>query len=227
MSESIILNTDGFAFDEFTANEVAGALTSEIGYKYEPAIYQTGYAVIMTDIKKPVKEVADPVIFEEINLRPAWRSQIPSVFMFFMSIVFVLFTDTVMRLIGLSELNNFLYDVIRKSFNWNWVESAIFVIASLVSLLYFIKIVYSIYAFSYFIGPKGLEMTQGIISRDKVRVEFKDIRAQNLKQSFFGRILGVGSIDIFTSGSNKSELSFINISNPGSIMKELIERKKH
>jgi len=224
MQESLILNSNGIPFDEFTASQVANALTNATGISHVSIMHQQGYAVVVNGAQKMTHESS--LEFNEIGFRPAWRSQIPALFMFTIGLLCIIFTESMMLFVGLDKAQNFLYEVIGKTFNWQWVIVIFSIAAALLTFFYTIKIIYSIYAHFYFIGPKGLEETKGIVSRNKIRVEFKDIRTQSLHQTFMGRLLGIGSIDVFTSGSNRAELSFSNISNPSAIMVELTKRKK-
>ncbi len=56
------------------------------------------------------------------------------------------------------------------------------------------------YGRKYMIGPRGVEVYEGIIAPDMTRVEYQHIRGVNMKRSVFERILWIGNIYISTSG---------------------------
>lgn len=50
------------------------------------------------------------------------------------------------------------------------------------------------------ITPKDLLYEKGILSKDRMGLALKHVRSIHVKQSFVQRILGVGSIEVFTAG---------------------------
>ncbi|MBT4195128.1 MAG: PH domain-containing protein [Gammaproteobacteria bacterium] len=63
------------------------------------------------------------------------------------------------------------------------------------------------------IGPKGVEVSIGIFSRDMTRIEYRHIRGVNLRQSFFNRLMSIGQILVSTSGMD-AELVISDIKKP-------------
>jgi uncharacterized membrane protein YdbT with pleckstrin-like domain len=45
-----------------------------------------------------------------------------------------------------------------------------------------------------------MHLSRGILSKDQVDIDIKEISTVRIKQSFWQRIFGVGSIEVFTSG---------------------------
>jgi len=122
---------------------------------------------------------------EEIVLRPAWRSQWPTILLL---IIFV-----------------FAYLLIYNP----WLQ---LLLSFLICFLFF-KILARRYGRSYMIGPKGVEVNIGIFNRDMTRIEYRHIRGVNLRQSFFNRLMSIGQILVSTSGMD-AELVISDIKKP-------------
>ena len=71
-----------------------------------------------------------------------------------------------------------------------------------------------------------MEATFGMIAKDQTRIEFKHIRGVKLRQGIIERLLGYGTIEIATSGSDGSEIRFQSIARPNKILAVLRERAK-
>jgi uncharacterized membrane protein YdbT with pleckstrin-like domain len=99
-------------------------------------------------------------------------------------------------------------------------------VAMLVCLIGLVRILYLLYSRTYFIGPYGVEANYGVISKDQTRIEFKHIRGVRLHQGIVQRLIGYGTIEIATSGSDGSEIRFLDIARPGKILGVLRERAK-
>jgi uncharacterized membrane protein YdbT with pleckstrin-like domain len=65
-----------------------------------------------------------------------------------------------------------------------------------------------------------------VISKDQTRIEFKHIRGVRLHQGIVQRLIGYGTIEIATSGSDGSEIRFLDIARPGKILGILRDRAK-
>ena len=122
---------------------------------------------------------------DEIVLRPAWRSQ----------------WLTILLLVILISGYNFFYN-----------PGAQLVLSILIFFLFF-KILARRYGRSYMIGPKGVELSIGIFSRDMTRIEYRHIRGVNLRQSLFNRLMSIGQILVSTSGMD-TELIISDIKRP-------------
>ena len=122
---------------------------------------------------------------EEIVLRPAWRSQWPAILLLIISISGYLL----------------IYNP--------WVQ---LFISILICFLFF-KILARRYGRSYMIGPKGVELSIGIFSRDMTRIEYRHIRGVNLRQTLFNRLMSIGQILVSTSGMD-TELIISDIKRP-------------
>ena len=122
---------------------------------------------------------------EEIHLRPAWRSQWPTILLLIISIS------------GYILIYN------------PWAQ---LVLSILICFLFF-KVLTRRYGRSYMIGPKGVEVNIGIFYRDMTRIEYRHIRGVNLRQSLFNRLMSIGQILVSTSGMD-TELVISDIKRP-------------
>jgi uncharacterized membrane protein YdbT with pleckstrin-like domain len=122
---------------------------------------------------------------DEIVLRPAWRSQWLTILLLIISISGYLL----------------IYNP--------WVQ----LVLSIIICYFFFKILARRYGCSYMIGPKGVEVSIGIFSRDMTRIEYRHIRGVNLRQSFFNRLMSIGQILVSTSGMD-AELVISDIKKP-------------
>lgn len=85
---------------------------------------------------------------------------------------------------------------------------------------WFIAIYHTAYIFqerysnTYTVTKDGLKSKAGIIARDAHSIKFRDIRGVVLKQDVLDRLLGVGTIDFHTAGTDKAEVTFFRIAHP-------------
>jgi len=86
------------------------------------------------------------------------------------------------------------------------------------------RAMYFIYSHKYYIGPWGIEANTELISKDQRRIEYRHIRGVNLRQGIVERALGIGTLDIATSGAEESEVQFWGVSNPSKLLGILRER---
>ncbi|MEN8131244.1 MAG: PH domain-containing protein [Pseudomonadota bacterium] len=225
MTESIITNIDGLPFEEAVAHHMANVLSRETGRRYQAIPWQGGYGVeaFRAAYTAPASFEQD---FGELYLRPAIRSQLlPLLFaaLFFLASQSM---EPIMLLFGLDHLRVLLYEVMGRTFAWEPVILLFGRLSFLVGLLILFRILYALYSRTYFIGPRGVEATFGIISKDQTRIEFKHIRGVKLRQGIVERLIGYGTIEIATSGSDGSEIRFLSIARPNKILAVLRERAK-
>lgn len=131
-----------------------------------------------------------------------------------------------MLFLGLDHLRVLLYDLIGRTFAWDPVMLLFGWTAFVIGLIGLFRIGYNLLSRSYFIGPKGVEATFGVIARDQTRIEFKHVRGVKLRQGIVQRLMGYGTIEIATSGSEGSEIHFFDIARPRRILSVLRERAK-
>jgi len=221
----LILSTDNEAFEYAIAKEVSSALSRVNNRRYAVMPHGEGYAVFLdTSIGYKLDEPNDnsheqPALkdnqhnddheyYEYIYLRPAWRSQLSRLF-FLMISFFITLTA-----------HNILITGTRSGYSSEFGVSPLLdvvikyaVIVMIVYSVYLaLRILYNIFSLKYMIGPKGVQVTDGIIEIDETRFEYSQIRGIDRSQSFFQRILGYGQVKISTSNDN--DIIFNNIKNP-------------
>lgn len=236
-ANNMILDRDGSPFPDIAlANQVAAVLSRETGRPYVVARHDTGgYGLLRDQSSQGWDEVrsdrpssnAMPE-FDEIRFRPAWRSQLGKVFSILIGLAIFFFSDALIVLFHIDRLLALLQS--QGLLAQPMIGSVISRVLSLMGFVYAgvaaAKALYFIYSHDYFIGPRGIEKNEGLFSKDQSRIEFKHIRGVNLRQSVFERLLGIGTIDIATSGSELSEVRFAGITNPKRVLETLRDRLK-
>lgn len=71
-----------------------------------------------------------------------------------------------------------------------------------------------VYTNTYTVTSDGLKSKKGIIARDAHSIKFRDIRGVNLQQDVIDRLLGVGTIEFHTAGTDEAEVIFARIAHP-------------
>jgi len=121
----------------------------------------------------------------EIYFRPAWRSQ---------------WFKILLLLVGVG--------VYFKVDN-EWMHLLLLVFIGVL----LIKTLVQRYDRRYMIGPMGVELHVGILSRDFTRIEYRHIRGAHMRQSLRQRLLKTGQIEISTAGSDE-HLLMDDVKNP-------------
>jgi len=93
---------------------------------------------------------------------------------------------------------------------------ALIVSGSLVflSLLILVLCVVSRYSWKFFMNENEILTHHGIISRRQQGIRIADLRSVGLDQSIIQRLLGVGDLSFYTSGSAVAEVRFHGIKEP-------------
>ena len=225
MAESIIANVDGSPFEETAAQYMAAVLSQETGRRYQAIPWQDGYGVAAFRAVHTAPALEEGG-FDEIYLRPAIRSQLVGLLFVALFLWASRSMELLMLFAGLDHLRVMLYELSDTTFAWDPVILLFGWLAFAIGLMGLFRIGYNLYSRSYFIGPKGVEATFGVISRDQTRIEFKHIRGVKLRQGIAQRLIGYGTIEIATSGSEGSEIRFWGIARPRRILSVLRERSK-
>ena len=84
------------------------------------------------------------------------------------------------------------------------------VVLALVVLAGFVKRM----ATRYVITTERLHIRRGILSKKTQETRIQRVQNVNTDQSFFERILQVGTVDFDTAGSDDSEFRFVGVGNP-------------
>ncbi len=221
MNRRILLNTGNEPFEDMcVANNTASLLSIETGRNYIAVPYGDGFAIQCSENNQP--EQQNSYSFNEIYLRPAWRSLLPELFVSIVFFLAILNMDSLLSLLGINVLQSTLYQIFQRTFSRDMAVLVFQGLFSVVFVVYVMKMLLFRYSHWYFIGPKGVESNVGIISKDQTRIEFKHIRGANMRQTFLGRFVGYGTIVIPTSG--QEEVVFQDISKPGEVLSELRNR---
>ncbi|MCF6256195.1 MAG: PH domain-containing protein [Gammaproteobacteria bacterium] len=236
MTEQVILNMDGLPFgDIIVADEIAAILSRETGATYMVTRHLDGYGLLcrpLTSSSSSGQSSANNLLshhVEEMYFRPAWRSQLMSMLRIFLSIFLYIFTDSLLKLMGVDGLYNMLSKW--QPVDWQVLVNTMSWVALGFAVYFGLLMLYAIYSQKYFVGPKGVEACIGLVSKDQTRIEFKHMRGVNLKQSVIERFLGLirlgyGTIEIATSGSDGAEVRFQGIANPKNLLAVLRDRLK-
>ena len=75
------------------------------------------------------------------------------------------------------------------------------------------------------VGEREILFEKGLLSKERSEVNISSIRTTKVNQSFFNRIFGVGSIEIFTAGDTP-EIVAKGMPDPNKI-RELIKAKQY
>ena len=84
------------------------------------------------------------------------------------------------------------------------------VVLALVVLVGFVKRI----ATRYVITTERLHIRRGILSKATQETRIQRVQNVNTDQSFFERVMQVGTVDFDTAGSDDSEFRFVGVGNP-------------
>lgn len=88
-------------------------------------------------------------------------------------------------------------------------------LAGLLLFLYGLRFIYSYYAASLCFDNDSVTLKKGIIARDQVQIRFSDIKTTNIHQSILDRLLGIGTLNLDSAGTNGTvDIVFPNLINP-------------
>ncbi len=225
MEPSMITNVDGSLFEQAAAHHMASVLSNETGRHYRAIPWQEGFVIEHVSASLLSRPETDQD-FGELYLRPAIRSQLLALLLALLFFLASRSMEPLMLLLGLDHLRVLVYELSGKTFAWEPVISLFARLAFLSGLLILLRILYAVYSRTYFIGPWGVEATFGLIAKDQTRIEFKHMRGVKLRQGIVERLIGTGTIEIATSGSDGSEIRFMAIARPQKILTVLRERAK-
>jgi uncharacterized membrane protein YdbT with pleckstrin-like domain len=71
----------------------------------------------------------------------------------------------------------------------------------------------------YVITSERLHIRHGILSKRTQETRVQRVQNVNTQQSFFERILQVGTVDFDTAGTDDSEFRFVGVANPGEVVR--------
>ena len=75
------------------------------------------------------------------------------------------------------------------------------------------------------ITESELTYEQGILSKDRTAMSLKNVRSISIAQGLINRILGVGTIQIYTAG-DEPEFTIVDMPNPNVIQAEIAKAQK-
>jgi len=102
--------------------------------------------------------------------------------------------------------------------------SNLFMVAGYMLALYGLRFIYSYYAASLCFEGDSVMLKKGIIARDQVQIRYGDIKTTNIKQSVLDRLLGIGTLNLDSAGTNGAvDIEFYNLINPIS-MRQRVQR---
>jgi uncharacterized membrane protein YdbT with pleckstrin-like domain len=78
----------------------------------------------------------------------------------------------------------------------------------------------------YVITSERLHIRRGILSKRTQETRIQRVQNVNTEQSFFERIMRVGTVDFDTAGTDDSEFRFVGVANPGDVVRA-VDRAQH
>jgi uncharacterized membrane protein YdbT with pleckstrin-like domain len=72
---------------------------------------------------------------------------------------------------------------------------------------------------SYTITSERLHIRRGLLSRSVQQTKLERVQNVNTEQSFFERILQIGTVDFDTAGTDDSDFTFAGVANPEDVVK--------
>lgn len=224
MNNSLLLD-NGVPYISIEAALLASQyLSGETGKRYQATPYQGGYALVISRDKQISEQESDvPALY----IRPSYRSQITRLISAtVLMLVALLFVEDLLVMVQINNLFHWFYNYFGLALNWNTLVITIQGFCVMISLYWVMKAVLVKYTHRYFIGPKGVEARLGLIAIAEMRIEYTHIRGVFLNQSIIERLLGYGSVEVATSGTDGSEIKFMNIAIPSKIQSILKTRLK-
>lgn len=101
-------------------------------------------------------------------------------------------------------------------------DSRLMLLCVLISIFSLARLTLVRFTHDYFISPRRIELVTGLVAKNSREVRISDIRAINVTCSGLVGVLGVGTVDFFTSGDDP-EVSFERIW-AASRVKKLVRR---
>jgi hypothetical protein len=77
---------------------------------------------------------------------------------------------------------------------------------------------------AYVVSETGVEAREGLVARDTVGLRFQDIRSISLSQSWFERLVNIGTLELTSAGTDGRPVRFVDIAWPGRV-KALIQNR--
>lgn len=227
----LIMDKDGRPFaDSVMAAQVAAVLARETGSEFSVTSHSDGgYGLARQSRSAPVNERQTETDESEFNsrwLRPAWRSQLTRVFSIVVGSLLAGFSDQLLVLLQVDRLVILVSEILKVSAAdvFSLISTGVFLVGLLIAVMAALRALLFIYSHHYFIGPWGIEANTELVAKDQRRIEYKHIRGVNLRQNIIERLLGIGTLDITTSGVEGSDVQFLGVSNPNRLLGILRER---
>lgn len=137
------------------------------------------------------------------EFRPSWLSELPHLcsiaLLFFPGVALFLAPNFMERLLPVSA------EYLRGAGAW---------LLTLATLQFAYVTLQKIFYFNYKITDDGIESTEGILKKDVCPVAYHAIQTINVHRPLLLRVLGLGTIEISTSGGDGPELLLHRIKNP-------------
>lgn len=229
-TNNMILDRDGQPFSDFAvAEQVSAVLARETGDLFTVMSHGGGYGLMRQSRSSSTHqqhEIDDGNEFQAFWFRPAWRSQLGKVFSIALGLLMFGFSGQILTLLQIDRLAILVGDILKIATGdvFPLISIAVSLAGLLIAAMAAIRALYFIYSHHYYIGPWGIEANTELISRDQRRIEYRHIRGVNLRQSVIERLLGIGTLDIATSGAEDSDVQFLGVSNPNKLLGILRER---
>ena len=94
-----------------------------------------------------------------------------------------------------------------------WGEA--FGLTGFLLFLYGLRCIYSYFAVKMCFDEDGVILKKGIIAQTQVQIRFGDIKTIGVQQSILDRVLGIGTLNLDSAGTNGTvDIIFENLINP-------------
>lgn len=86
-----------------------------------------------------------------------------------------------------------------------------------------LNILFDYYGTILVVDDNGITINKGIFTRNQTSLRHKDIRTINIRQGLIGKMLGIGTLEFASSGTDDVDIQFFNIANPGKVKQAIDE----
>ncbi len=78
----------------------------------------------------------------------------------------------------------------------------------------------------YVITSQRLWIRQGIFSRSEQQTRLERVQDVATRQSFFERLLGIGTVDFDTAGNDEDDFRFVSVDDPAAVVRAVDEAQR-
>jgi len=179
--------------------------TREFGEKFAGKLSQ---AAEEADERREASEREERETMKEVKLKPAWRSQWHYGILVFIGLTIIVFPTLLpVVLLGVGETQAMIQE-------YPWALDGMRLVGVSLAGFSLYKALGVILAYDYRITPTTVTAREGILARNKIRIDIANIVNLELTQTAQERMIGVGNIEISSAGTGDVDLCFRLIESP-------------